>query len=1569
MGLLDGVWDGLKQGAGDLVNDGAHVLGDGLNAVGLHGAANAVETEGDKIGYSLGADVGELQLGQTNDPKELVHGEAGKIRSTASKLKTFQSGFGEVADGLNRIDTGHWEGAAADAFRAKFSPEPAKWSDAATAMGKASAALESYSGAVESAQSQAQQAIDLWNQGQEATKAAASAYNQQVSAYNSAAQAYNAKVQAGQNPGTKPSEPGKFSDPGAALRDEAQQVLSEARQHRNTAAASATAAVKSGTAMAPAEPGFWSQMGNDVSDTFMVGQLADTSMATGIVDGAADIVKFGRTLDPYDQWNMEHPAEYVAGLNATLAGVADMEVNPRAAIQGLVGTGWGSDPFQAFGKLVPNAALTVFTDGGGAAADASDLSRLSDLSNADPALNTASRDAEGIPGLEDPVDAATGNVILRQTDVSLPGALPLILRRVHRSAQRAGRWFGESWMSSLDQRLLVMPDRVVAVFGDGQVLVYRRADLDGDGSAVLPVTGPCRPLTRVSDDAYTVTDRQEGLTWRFETHPAYWRYAGGQGEFPLTSITDRAGHEISFGYGATGEPVSVTHSGGYRVTVSVDEGRVTGLSLEETVLTRYGYDESGQLTEIINSSGQPLRLSYDDAGRVAGYTERNGSSYRYTYDDRGRCVRGESSSGALSGTFEYRDGATWWTDATGAVTVYSLDRSARIEGITDPLGGVTRYTHDARGRVTSETDPLGRVTEYVYDDFGNLVSVRRPDGAVARAAYDDRCLPVELEEPGRGVRRQDFDDLGNSIALTQPAGAVVQYAYDDAGHLSAVAEADGAVTSVACDARGLLISVTGPDGGVSRYERDAFGRVVRMTDPAGAETAMTWTVEGRPLSRTFPDGSAEIWTRDADGNVIEHVSPSGAVSAYEYGPFDKVTAVTGPDGTRTSFGYDPELRLASVKHGGLTWSYDRDAAGRIVSETDYNGAVTRYMLDAAGQVSRQVNAVGQEVAYAYDALGNVMSQAVGDAVTTFGYDAAGDLVRAENAAASVAFERDVLGRVTAETCNGRTVTTSYDAAGRVTGRATPSGSVSSWAYDPAGLPTALSAGERTLRFRHGAGARETFRDLPGGVRLAQDWDPLGRLTGQVLTGPASGSGATPDPAPAAPETPAVLQRRQYAYNPDGYVTGLWDLMTGSRAFGLDPAGRVTAVTGTITGTSAEWTERYSYDPAGTIASAAWPAVPESLAGGWLDATPQGPRSVTGTLIRQAGNIRYRHDAAGRVVSRVRTRLSRKPETWRYQWDADNRLVAVATPGGSIWHYKYDPLGRRVLKQRTSADGTVLAETRFTWDGPVLAEQAELVPDGSGRETVTTWDYQPGSFTPLTQSTRTSLRDAPQEVIDGEFYAIISDLTGTPSELVASDGALVGFQQHTLWGGTFWHPDGVSTPLRFPGQYADDETGLHYNNQRYYDPVNGAYLSPDPLGLAPAPNPHAYVDNPHVLIDPLGLAADTSYASPNELKPTHEISGDASTKRVRNYRNAMRDGTFDWEQSPLSVVKDSDGTRYVVDGHHRLAAARLAGLDRVAIRDVTDELNSGGYLGYTNMEDVLSSAAQFIRNRLNPYKLR
>jgi RHS repeat-associated protein len=95
------------------------------------------------------------------------------------------------------------------------------------------------------------------------------------------------------------------------------------------------------------------------------------------------------------------------------------------------------------------------------------------------------------------------------------------------------------------------------------------------------------------------------------------------------------------------------------------------------------------------------------------------------------------------------------------------------------------------------------------------------------------------------------------------------------------------------------------------------------------------------------------------------------------------------------------------------------------------------------------------------------------------------------------------------------------------------------------------------------------------------------------------------------------------------------------------------------------------------------------------------------------------------------------------------------------------------------------------------------------------------------------------------------------ELVSASGELLWQRRTTLWGTYFPVPDDgagpVDCPLRFPGQYADDETGLHYNLHRYYDPGTARYISADPLGLEPADHHHGYVRTPLTWIDPLGLS--------------------------------------------------------------------------------------------------------------------
>ncbi|PWK64417.1 hypothetical protein BCL76_11561 [Streptomyces sp. CG 926] len=64
----------------------------------------------------------------------------------------------------------------------------------------------------------------------------------------------------------------------------------------------------------------------------------------------------------------------------------------------------------------------------------------------------------------DPVDVATGDMVLQHTDLSLPGVLPLTLTRTQLSGYRWGHWFGRSWASTLDERIEVGPDGVGAVW-------------------------------------------------------------------------------------------------------------------------------------------------------------------------------------------------------------------------------------------------------------------------------------------------------------------------------------------------------------------------------------------------------------------------------------------------------------------------------------------------------------------------------------------------------------------------------------------------------------------------------------------------------------------------------------------------------------------------------------------------------------------------------------------------------------------------------------------------------------------------------------------------------------------------------------------------------------------------------------------------------------------------------------------------------------------------------------------------------------------------------------------------
>jgi len=168
----------------------------------------------------------------------------------------------------------------------------------------------------------------------------------------------------------------------------------------------------------------------------------------------------------------------------------------------------------------------------------------------------------------------------------------------------------------------------------------------------------------------------------------------------------------------------------------------------------------------------------------------------------------------------------------------------------------------------------------------------------------------------------------------------------------------------------------------------------------------------------------------------------------------------------------------------------------------------------------------------------------------------------------------------------------------------------------------------------------------------------------------------------------------------------------------------------------------------------------------------------------------------------------------FVYDSHHRLIE-ATVDDTTATYAYN-----VHHQRTSktVNGTT---TRFFYgpDGELLAE----IEADSG---ATLAEYVWLDGTPLGY------------LADGEIYHIHVDHLGTPQVLTDDSGA-IAWQAHYRPFGEAVTTGNLTLNLRFPGQYHDGETGLHYNWHRYYDPQTGRYLTSDPIGLVGGLNPYAY----------------------------------------------------------------------------------------------------------------------------------
>jgi RHS repeat-associated protein len=129
-------------------------------------------------------------------------------------------------------------------------------------------------------------------------------------------------------------------------------------------------------------------------------------------------------------------------------------------------------------------------------------------------------------------------------------------------------------------------------------------------------------------------------------------------------------------------------------------------------------------------------------------------------------------------------------------------------------------------------------------------------------------------------------------------------------------------------------------------------------------------------------------------------------------------------------------------------------------------------------------------------------------------------------------------------------------------------------------------------------------------------------------------------------------------------------------------------------------------------------------------------------------------------------------------------------------------------------------------------------------------YEPGSYAPLARVDQS-------EGEEQKLYYFHTDQIGTPLEMTDADGSIVWQATYKAWGSIeALAVNEVEQNLRFQGQYFDDETGLHYNTFRYYDPEVGRFITQDPIGLDGGVNIYQYALNPTQWLDPLGLSCSS-----------------------------------------------------------------------------------------------------------------
>ncbi|MDO4227657.1 RHS repeat-associated core domain-containing protein, partial [Neisseria sp.] len=625
---------------------------------------------------------------------------------------------------------------------------------------------------------------------------------------------------------------------------------------------------------------------------------------------------------------------------------------------------------------------------------------------------------------------------------------------------------------------------------------------------------------------------------------------------------------------------------------------------------------------------------------------------------------------------------------------------------------------------------------------------------------------------------------------------------------------------------------------------------------------------GRLKAHTDAEGHTTEYQYGLDGLPTQRTNALGHTFGYHYDPARRLTALTNENGARYRFAYDALDRL--VAESGFDHkltAYHYNQSGELVQQSEYGSQtaaaklmaqyggrpakskdrtplsdglkdqtplrITEFKRDILGRLKHTVAHDNkgniQETVYGYDDNGNLVRAANRHGITCFDYNPNGQLIGQHHWKVPTQEENEANGLPETDWRDPQydmlylpqteSIRYHYDFNGNRTATVLADGRQINHLYYGSGhLHSILFDGGTVTDIERDKLHREIQR-TQGKLTSRYELDPVGRLKKQI----AQLEALTEAKGKAKAAAGQTAVSRSYGYDKTGNLTHSTDQRTGTIHFEYDKIGRITQA----------GNERFAFDPAHNILS-------DGHSG-----------AVTDNRIREYNGTSYYHDEFGNLIHRELP----DGEVQNYFYDLHDQLVKVEIfkKDGTkeTWLYTYDALGRRIGKYRETSDGLKAEEREFIWDGSHLLQEVYA----NGRYTYIYTDVD--SYEPLAQIH--NYTNAENETYQ-EINYFHCDQIGIPREMTDKDGKLLWFGDYFGWGKLKSEINVTETahqPFRLQNQYFDQETGLHYNFFRYYEPEAGRFVNQDPIGLWGGDNLYLFSPNIQGWIDPLGLSSWSS----------------------------------------------------------------------------------------------------------------